>query len=75
MSDQVDEIRGFSTLQAATYIGLSKSFLEKARVNQTTVPGPKVTKIGTRVLYLKEHLDAYLDNPPTRAAQLDTAAA
>ena len=58
------KVRAFSTPNAATYIGLSVSFLEKARVNQTKTPGPKPTKIGKRVVYLREDLDAYLDNPP-----------
>ena len=59
------EIRGLSTALAARYLGLSESFLEKARVNQTKLPGPTATKIGKRIIYLKENLDSYLDNPPT----------
>ena len=59
------ETRALSTPIAAIYCGLSESFLEKARVNQTITPGPKATKIGRRVVYLREDLDAYLDNPPT----------
>jgi hypothetical protein len=58
-------VRGFPTARASRYTGLSVSFLEKSRVNQTKLPGPKATKIGGRVVYLKENLDAYLDNPPT----------
>jgi len=58
-------IRALSTATAAAYLGLSESFLEKSRVNQTKTPGPKATKIGKRVVYLREDLDFYLDNPPT----------
>lgn len=58
--------RGFSTCDAAIFLGLSASFLEKARIGQTMTPGPRATKIGKkRVVYLREDLDAYLDNPPT----------
>ena len=56
--------RALSTASAAVYLGLSESFLEKSRVSQTQTPGPKATKIGKRVVYLRENLDAYLDNPP-----------
>ena len=59
------EMRGFSTAAAARFLGLSESFLEKARIGQTKTPGPRATTIGRRVLYLRENLDAYLDNPPT----------
>ncbi len=58
-------IRALSTSSASKYLGLSESFLEKARTNQTKTPGPKATKIGKRVVYLIENLDAYLENPPT----------
>ena len=61
----IENIRGLSTDLAARYLGLSESFLEKSRVNQTKLPGPKATKIGSRVVYLRENLDAYLDNPPS----------
>lgn len=58
------EIRGLSTALAARYIGLSVSFLEKSRINQTKLPGPKFKKLGKRVVYLRDDLDAYLDHPP-----------
>ena len=57
--------RGFSTRDAAVILGLSESFLEKARIGQTMTPGPRAIKIGRRVLYLIEDLQNYLDNPPT----------
>ncbi len=64
MTTDYTEVRAFSTPHAAAYLGLSESFLEKSRVSQTKTPGPKATKIGKRVVYLREDLDAYLDNPP-----------
>ena len=61
----VENIRGLSTALAAQYLGLSESFLNKARVNQTKLPGPAFIRFGRRVVYLRENLDAYLDNPPS----------
>ena len=58
-------VRAYNTSMAARYLGLSVSFLEKSRTNQTKTPGPIATKIGKRVIYTKENLDFYLDNPPT----------
>ena len=61
----VDPIRGFSTKGASRYIGTSEDFLKKDRrkpiPGETRTPGPKYTKIGSKVIYLKENLDAYLD--------------
>ncbi len=57
-----DAARGLGTTAAAIYTGLSVSFLEKARVNQTTLPGPKFKRFGRRVIYLREDLDAFLDS-------------
>lgn len=55
------EPRGLNTAAAARYTGLSTSFLEKARTNQTTTPGPKFRRKGKRVLYLRNELDQYLE--------------
>jgi len=63
-NSSIENIRGLSTAQAARYLGISESFLEKARINQTELPGPIAIKIGRRVIYRKNDLDAYLDNPP-----------
>ena len=59
------EVRALSTAQAAQFLSLSASFLEKSRVHQTKTPGPKATKIGKRVIYLVSDLENYLANPPT----------
>ena len=49
--------------QAAPYIGMSCSFLRQSRMNgkrQNRTPGPPFLKIGRKVLYLAEDLDAWL---------------
>ena len=56
------EPRGLNTESAARYLGLSASFLEKARLNQTKTPGPKFRKKGKRVIYLRDDLDVYLES-------------
>ena len=45
------------TRDAATYLGVSPSFLEKLRV---AGDGPAYSKIGRAVLYRREALDAWL---------------
>ena len=61
----VEPIRGFSTNSAAKYLGVSADFLKKARrkpiPGETRTPGPIFTKIGTKIIYLRENLDAYLN--------------
>lgn len=65
--------RGFSTRQAAEYIGLSPSWLRKKRLrgaDDPGDPGPRFIKLeGGMVLYMREHLDAWLD---ARLARSDT---
>ena len=61
VSETQIEPRGLNTASAARYLGLSTSFLEKARINQTTTPGPKFRRKGKRILYLKNELDQYLE--------------
>ncbi|WP_210308047.1 helix-turn-helix transcriptional regulator [Mesorhizobium huakuii] len=43
--------------QAADYVGLSKSFLDKARCYGT---GPTYIKLGTSVIYNTDDLDAWV---------------
>ena len=51
--------RGYSVREAAQYLSLSKSFLDHARLSGD---GPKFIRVGRRnVLYLREDLDAWLD--------------
>ncbi len=60
-----DAARGLATSAAAVYTGLSVSFLEKARVNQTVIPGPKFIRVGRRCIYLRDQLDSYLEHFPS----------
>ncbi len=60
-----DAARGLGTAAAAVYTGLSVSFLEKARVNQTEIPGPKFRRVGRRCIYLRDDLDSYLEDFPS----------
>ena len=53
--------RGFNTANAAAYIGWSESFLRRARLGKTKTPGPRFKKHGKRVTYLREDLDAFLE--------------
>ncbi len=55
-------VRGFSTKTAAEYIGVSESYLKSARKKNKpeALVGPKFTKIGSKIIYLREDLEAYL---------------
>jgi len=56
--------RGLSEAEAAEYIGMSRSFLGQARMDgkrMNRTPGPAYTKIGRKVLYLKDDLDSWLE--------------
>ncbi len=56
--------RGLSEAEAANYIGMSQSFLRQARMDGKRLnrtPGPPFTKIGRKVLYLKDDLDGWLE--------------
>lgn len=54
--------RGFSTSEAAQYIGVSESLLRQARMASKNIDAPKHTKLSCRkIIYLIEDLDAWLD--------------
>lgn len=56
--------RGLSEKAAAQYIGMSRSFLRQARMDgkrRNRTPGPPFSKVGRRVLYLLDDLDAWLE--------------
>jgi hypothetical protein len=57
--------RGFTTREAATYIGRSPSWLRKKRLRGAADPGdpgPKYLKAdGGSAIYLREDLDDWLD--------------
>ena len=56
------ERRAFNTKLAGIYADRSESWLTKARLGLTKTPGPKFIKLGKRVSYLREDLDAFLDS-------------
>jgi hypothetical protein len=66
--------RGFTTREAGEYIGRSASWLRKKRLrgpDDPGDPGPRYLKTdGGSAIYLKEDLDAWLDQlaTPTQAA-------
>lgn len=58
-----NQSRAFNEKAAAQYIGMSVSFLQKDRMNgalEGRTPGPRYAKLGKRVVYLREELDAWL---------------
>ena len=55
----VDTNSRFRTEQAATYIGVSKSFMEKKRVEGG---GPAYFKLGKTVVYERRELDDWLQS-------------
>ncbi|MDP1574367.1 MAG: helix-turn-helix domain-containing protein [Coxiellaceae bacterium] len=49
--------------EAAQYVGMSVSFLQKDRMNGILpgrTHGPRYAKLGKRVVYLRDDLDAWL---------------
>lgn len=52
--------RAFNTEDAARYVGMSPSWLRKARIG-ITGPGPRFIKAGRKVLYSKVSLDSWLN--------------
>ena len=59
--------RGLSTADASAYITFSESFLRKARIGLTDTPGPEFQRIGRKIIYLREDLDAFLDQGESAA--------
>jgi len=66
-----NKARGLNTSAAAHYIGFSEGFLRKARRGKTQVKGPKYRRIGNRVVYCLEDLDAFLDEFPAESSIKD----
>ena len=64
MSTYEHQPRGLNTKAAAAYLSLSTSWLRKARMGVTTIPGPEFKKVGTRVIYPLDALDNFLDDRP-----------
>ncbi len=62
MKNQGDN-NAFNEIEAASYIGMSRSFLAISRMDgdrDGRTPGPPYVKVGRRVIYLKDDLDAWL---------------
>ena len=70
--------RGYSTGEAAIYIGRSVSWLRKRRlrgIDDPGDPGPRYLKTdGGSAIYLKEDLDAWLDSLAAQAPAARVAA-
>lgn len=62
MSDPETTIKSpvLNTAEAAKYLGLSTSFMEKVRLKNSKIIGPTFKRAGSRILYTKSELDAYL---------------
>lgn len=59
------ENRALSERQAASYIGMSRSYLAQSRMDgprENRTPAPPFIKIGRSVRYLREDLDRWLDS-------------
>jgi hypothetical protein len=68
MNSMTNRKRGFSTREAAQYIGRSVSWLRKKRLRAVADPGnpgPRYLKTdGGSAIYLREDLDRWLDSLP-----------
>lgn len=56
--------RSFTEQEAASYIRMSRSFLRQDRMNgfrKNRTPGPNYIKVGRSIRYLREDLDAWLE--------------
>lgn len=59
------QAKALTELEAARYIGMSRSFLAQARMDGDRLnrtPGPSFIKIGRSVRYLREDLDKWLNH-------------
>lgn len=57
--------RALSEIEAASYIGMSRSFLAQSRMDgkrDNRTPAPPFIKIGRSVRYLREDLDHWLNS-------------
>lgn len=69
MVNSITPPRGLNTREAAHYIGISFATLHKMRQEDykrlkegRPIGGPKLLKIGTRIVYLRDELDLWLDS-------------
>jgi predicted DNA-binding transcriptional regulator AlpA len=69
-SNQEVSQKGFSVRQASIYTGISVSTLNKWRMH--TNNGPKYLKLGSRVVYPRDQLDAWMaQNLKSSTSQYD----
>lgn len=63
--------RALPEREAATYIGMSVSYLRRGRLEGSGSPTPPYVRIGRSVRYLREDLDLWLDGlrGPTHSEQ------
>lgn len=65
MSDTINPKRAYTEIEAARYLGLSRSFLRQSRMHgqrEGKIPPPKFIKMGKRkIIYLREDLDHFLE--------------
>lgn len=65
--DTISEKIVLSEIDAAKYIGMSRSFLRHARIDgnrSSRTPAPKFIKIGRSIRYMRQDLDDYLAQFP-----------
>ena len=66
--------RALTEEEAATYIGMSRSFLRQDRMNgprEQRTPGPRWIKVGRAVRYLVDDLDDFLNTHRVSRPNID----
>lgn len=58
--------RLLSRVEAAKFLGVSKSLLEKATMTDPTWQGPPVVRIGRRILYCRDDLKLWAKSQSTK---------
>jgi len=61
-SSNFPPVRGLNPKGAARFIGMSESWLGKARMGITDTPGPRFKKVGRKVLYPLDSLEDWLNS-------------
>lgn len=57
--------RGFNEVEAAAYIGVSRSSLRHGRMagpRNCRIPPPPFIRVGRKILYLRDDLDSWLES-------------
>lgn len=56
--------RGFSSKEAAVYLGISESALRQSRMDgprEGRLPPPPYVRLGRKIVYLKDEMDQWID--------------